>query len=852
MSREGFPVPPGFILTTLFFRSWIDALSEWPEWKNMEQASPGELKGCCDRLKDRCSVLFFDDRQKALLTECIGRLIAAAHCELFAVRSSSPEEDLEGASFAGGYTTSLGVLPSGIEEAVKTSFASLFDTRVLLYKREHGFNSGNPRIAVIVQEQIPSEKAGVAFSINPLNNCYDEAVVNANRGLGESVVAGLAAPDLFVVDKVTGVFLDQKSGGKETVILLDKMGGIRRETVSPAAGFCLASSEVLRIVDLVKKVETSYGQPVDIEWAFAGNRLFLLQARPVTAWIPLPASMLTKPGERRILYYDHTLHDVQDALTVLGTEFFREMQSHLTSAMMGNRDVFDAKDGLFVTESGRGYANYSNTIRMTGRKMAADAIRTSDAVGARMIDTLDLSAYIPRRLPARLKGVYFSLMRVNVMAVLKMLKKLKKPEKFHADYLKERDKILAELQKLERSVMPVKLIVDVYFKLVVPFTATATVPLLAAVDIFKSRIKKIFRKTDETVISRLVYLYRCLPHNVTVEMGLALSDLACYREIAECRNEDEFVTHLHAGSFSSEFKAAWENFMQLYGCRCPREVDIAVPRYSEAPGAVFRQLQILSRACTSDQNPRALYEKGVRQREETYAELYALAQKRGKARKFAQNYHLVALFSGYRELPKYLIVKVLALLRKRILEQAAVFVAAGRLVDPGQIFNLTLADIELGLADITCNLQEKANANAVFYNKIKHVKHFPRFIDSRGKILKPLPRPAAAGELAGDPISPGIVRGKVKVLHEPDEKPVFPGEILVAHLTDPGWTPLFLNAGGIILEIGGVLQHGALVAREYAKPCIAGITGAVTLLQDGQEIEMDGATGIIRFLDKQK
>ena len=124
----------------------------------------------------------------------------------------------------------------------------------------------------------------------------------------------------------------------------------------------------------------------------------------------------------------------------------------------------------------------------------------------------------------------------------------------------------------------------------------------------------------------------------------------------------------------------------------------------------------------------------------------------------------------------------------------------------------------------------------------------PNFIDSRGKILRPPRKEAKEGELVGEPISPGIVQGKVKVLHEPDEKPVLPGEILVARATDPGWTPLFLNSAGIVLEVRGTLQHGALVAREYGKPCVAGIEHATSVLVDGQVVELDGAHGVIRLM----
>jgi pyruvate,water dikinase len=146
------------------------------------------------------------------------------------------------------------------------------------------------------------------------------------------------------------------------------------------------------------------------------------------------------------------------------------------------------------------------------------------------------------------------------------------------------------------------------------------------------------------------------------------------------------------------------------------------------------------------------------------------------------------------------------------------------------------------------DLRALAEQNTRFLNRFRRVRSLPRIVDSRGKILRPPTREAGEGELLGEPISTGTVRGRIKVLHRPDEKPVLPGEILVARATDPGWTPLFINASGVILEVGGMLQHGALVAREYGKPCVAGIDDATSIFSDGQVVQVDGASGIIRLI----
>jgi phosphoenolpyruvate synthase/pyruvate phosphate dikinase len=181
---------------------------------------------------------------------------------------------------------------------------------------------------------------------------------------------------------------------------------------------------------------------------------------------------------------------------------------------------------------------------------------------------------------------------------------------------------------------------------------------------------------------------------------------------------------------------------------------------------------------------------------------------------------------------------------------AQTFVVEGRLDHPDQIFDLTIEDIDHALIDSSLDLLVLGEERTVLLNKIKQSHRIARVIDSRGKIYSPPRKEAGPGQLIGVPISPGIVQGKVKVFHRIDEKKLLPGEILVTRATDPGWTPLFINAKGIILEIGGALQHGAVVAREYGIPCVSGLDGATDNLKDGQFVELDGSNGVVRILEE--
>jgi phosphoenolpyruvate synthase/pyruvate phosphate dikinase len=194
MTQHGLPVPPGFVLTVAFFEPWLEYIKQTPEWANVLDSSPRALAPNTVAVEELCKRLELDDAHKAVLAAALETLKTDGTTLLVAVRSSSPEEDLEELSFAGGYETTLGVREETLEDALRHSFASCFAERVLVYKKEHGLPVDKPRIGVIVQKQIAAETAGVAFSLNPVNNCYDEAVINANFGIGESVVSGMVSP----------------------------------------------------------------------------------------------------------------------------------------------------------------------------------------------------------------------------------------------------------------------------------------------------------------------------------------------------------------------------------------------------------------------------------------------------------------------------------------------------------------------------------------------------------------------------------------------------------------------------------------------------------------------------------
>jgi pyruvate,water dikinase len=248
-------------------------------------------------------------------------------------------------------------------------------------------------------------------------------------------------------------------------------------------------------------------------------------------------------------------------------------------------------------------------------------------------------------------------------------------------------------------------------------------------------------------------------------------------------------------------------------------------------------------------DPALVHGRQVDARRGAYAEL--LARAGWLRRPLLRRVHtLIELYAGTRETPKHELVRLVAALRRRALVEGRRLVEAGRLDAPEHVFDLTFHDLVAALRDGALDVRALRERRSAFQRRIAgRVRHFPQVIDSRGRILRPPPRHETPGVLRGMPIAAGVARGPVKLLHDPHDKPLAPGDILVAYTTDPGWTPLFVNAAAIVLEIGGVLQHGAVIAREYGKPCVAGIDRVMTRLRDGQRVEVDGTAGVIRLLD---
>ena len=848
--KNGFHVPLAVILSTEFFAPWIGALKATPEWDAFSQAKDGDITTSAKAVKQTILSIALTDDQNQTLEE-VRRYIASEGIWLMAVRSSSPEEDLEGASFAGIYETVLGVTIENLADAIRTCFASALDERVVAYKKQNGFDRLDPKIAVIIQKQVASDVSGVAFSLNPINNSYDQCVINANFGLGETVVDGTVTPDEAVVDKVTNTILEKSLGKKDIAAYLKADGGVETKAPDSSSDFCLSDDQIIAITKLTTQIEAEYDKPMDIEWAYENKQLYLLQARPITTYYKLPEEMITKPGEQKNIYHDALLTEqgLPESLSPLGVDMFLSLGRLIAPGVPGE-DFFSIEQGMAFGSVGRMFTHLGRMLKIMGKNATVKTYRVTDSLGAQIMEGMDLKQYTPKRFP---KGFIKNLIKTGLGAMIfirPLLRANKNPDEYLQHYVKENEKLRADLSKEYEQFTSFEDFAATSFLRVGTHMNGVQLPALMASESARGKLKKIFKNEPEEVQEHLRYIEQSFPNNVTIEMGLLLYELSQFPDIQQIASAQEFANKLESNQLSAEFMRRWQTFVKDYGFRGPKELDVATPRYYEKPEEVFAILKTMEGHKDPALTPKGVFENGAGRRVESVRFLEEYLEKKSpkKVRSFRKYYKLLENFAALRESPKYYIIMAIDYIRRRALRMGAQWVAAGRLDNANQVFDLKWNEVKRAEQDLSLDIRYLAKTNRAYFAQFNTDNDPPTLIDSRGFIPKLPPQPRKDNQLIGTPVSSGHVVGKVKVLKTSDEKPLLPKEILVTKATDPGWTTLFINAGGVLLESGGTLQHGASVAREMGKPCIVGIEDVTKILQDNQTVQMDGATGIVEII----
>lgn len=866
LSAARLPVPPGFCLTTSAYRYALSAIGMEDIFALLQDAEASDLDEL-NRLAARARSLVLD----AGVPTDVAEAVRAAYRKLgdaapVAVRSSATAEDLAFASFAGQQDTFLNVVGAdAVLDAVSRCWASLWTDRAVSYRTTNGIDHSTVTLAVVVQEMVDSATAGVMFTANPVTGRRREAVIDASPGLGEAVVSGAVNPDQYVVDMQSNSILKRTLGDRQVEIRslagggterIERAGGaeaLENHSVQP----CLSDDQIRALADLGGRVEAHYGAPQDTEWAIdSSGKLWLTQARPITTLYPLTSRVSATPGEHAFLNFS-LAQGLTRPLTPMGLAGIR-----LIASSVARRAAFDVPDprsgpSPYCEAGQRIFFDFTSVLRSkVGRAIVPRIFDIMEARSAAVIRGLfdDPRFSVTIKTPIRLirhvapVAAKYRVPESAIRALFRPDAAMKRQEQLEAE-LHQALQVPEGITALQRIAHVQRILGEEVF---------ATVPQVLPLPVLGFAMLGLVRKMlgEQAPLDQLQTVIRGLPNNVTTEMDLALWQLA--KEIRDDPEALAFLSYPTLEELVRQFKdkklpavaqAGLEAFLRTYGHRAVAEIDLGMPRWSDDPthilGVVVNYLRLEHTADAPDQQ----FRKAVREADEQVARLVARARARSPlhAKLVRTALDRTRRFAGMRELPKYNLVLGLASAREQLSLVGAELAEAGRIERAEDIFFLDLNEVETALAGN--KLHQLVEDRRADYAQELRRRHIPRVLLSDGTEPEATATAGgtagAPGTLSGSPASAGVITAPARVILDPVGAHLEPGEILVAPSTDPGWTPLFLTAGGLVMEMGGPNSHGAVVAREYGIPAVVGVPDATLRISSGQIITVDGAAGTV-------
>jgi phosphohistidine swiveling domain-containing protein len=855
--RAGFAVPPGFCVTTNAYASVAASAELDPLLGVLSTVAPTDTA----RQAELAAVV-----RTAILQAPVPRDITAAITDAYqalgqgetvpvAVRSSATAEDLPDASFAGQQETFLNVIGAeAVLDAVRRCWASLWTDRAVNYRATHGIDPHAVRLAIVVQRMVDAQIAGVLFTANPLTGKRRQAVIDANPGLGEAVVSGATTPDHFVVNTATSAIVERHLGDKQIIIRAIAGGGTERIEQPAQHATCLLDTQVQALAALGAQVEAYFGVAQDIEWALdAADHLWLLQARPITTLFPLPNDAPATDEVLRAYLCFTVQQGTFQPFTPIGISAIRLLASAITTFLgFPPHDILQGPD--FVTQAAsRVFLDVTSVLRSAfGRTVLTQMMAQAEAHAATIFRQLStdprLSLLKTQRLPMVL-AIGRALARTRVPWYL--LLALVRPDSAQARLLQLTDRLRGAMSittttdPRARVIFAERLFFDAIAHLL-PATAPIMLGSMGTLTL-ASRLLG-----DRATAAELQIVMRGLPNNPTTEMNLALWSLAQTVQadpptaaLVQNTSPTKLSDAYRSASLPAALQHSLAQFLATYGHRSVNELDLGVPRWAEDPTYLFGVLASYLQLRDSAQAPDHQFQRAT---QESEAMLIELTRRAPGVRGLLVRFLLrrARALGGLREMPRFALALLLAQARMLLSPVGQELVLVGRLEQASDIFFLSLPEINAALdgADMRRNVRERHAE----YDRECTRRRVPLVLLSDG--AEPTIESAtrtSAGQLRGTPASSGRVTGVARIMRDPHAAQLAQGEILVAPSTDPGWTPLFLTAGGLVMETGGAMSHGAIVAREYGIPAVVGVAEATERIRTGQRITVDGGAGTVTF-----
>ncbi len=856
LMAAGLAVPEGFCVTTDAYRNYlghiVTDLAAVSATSIQQRILTGELP------------TVMQDELAAAYWQLVG---AQGGAQPVAVRSSATAEDLAGASFAGQYDSFLNVRGGDVLlNAVKRCWASLWTERAVAYRAQHKVETMGAAMAVIVQAMVPAEVSGVAFTVNPVSGDSGEMLVNAARGLGDAVVSGRIAPDEFTIDKAT-----------RTV----KRARIVNQTASTAPWprrqkGCLSTAQLNELARIALTIEQLFGAAQDIEWAYSGGMFHILQARPVTA--------MPQRQKYDVSWGDPANQELARSRTVFWCNWnTRENMPYPLKPMAWSsfNDILvpEIMKVLYGIGPGSPLEHYCHFIDLVdGRAYWNMTLLAGHPFGGRtimgLLDKLDIEAdqafkslaaegaFRPAQLPIRrwsLIGPFFR----NAATFLSFpwLASPRWLDRRCDRFWRQADQYVT-LELSGRSTLEIIGEARRYGYIIAKFSF----PLLVVASKSLLGLWIIGRLVRRWPDLRIDTLLAGIKGNKTTETALELfklsqapqpvRDIFCASDItgiAQVRAIDRKLSSTPEGKI---FLQGMGHFMTSYGHRGMKDLDVGYPSWKEDPTYVYQMIKSYLTLGPEDPNPLAQFEKAAAKRVDLEREIErrlsgSVADRVVPIRRWLFRWakKLVHDFFPWRENEKFYGIKVFPGSRRIIVEIGRRYAAAGLIGDPGDIFYLTVPEVErqergrglsaMGIKDLVqerkAKWEHQVNQPAPFIVRSDGV------INRTNSVLF-----NERNELRGIAAASGAARGRARIIREPSQAGSFrAGEILVAPYTEPGWAPLFLLARALVMEVGGSICHGAIVAREYGIPAVVGVRGATELIRDGDEITVDGDRGVV-------
>jgi phosphoenolpyruvate synthase/pyruvate phosphate dikinase len=831
---EGIRVPPSFCVTTdAFRRIMADAPSIDDRLDRLSRLNPDDreaIRTLSAEIRRSLEGIAIPDDLASAITRALARLGEQA---AYAVRSSGTAEDLPTASFAGQQDTYLNVVgPAAILQHVSRCWASLFTERAVTYRLRNGFDHRKVHMAVVVQQMVFPHAAGILFTADPVTSNRKVASVEASFGLGEALVSGLVNADLYKVRD--GEVVAKAVATKRLAIHASPAGGTQEQAIEPERQEqpALTDAQVMRLAHLGRRIEAHFGRPQDIEWCLVDDGFQIVQSRPITTLFPIPVA-----GDRENHVYLSVGHQqmMTDAMKPLGLSLF-QLTALPTMHEAGGRLFVDVTQRL-ASPASRGplLEVIGNSDPLTG-----DALHTilerDDFVQS--IPDEGPAGPPPGNAPAPIEtdpAIVTELIGRSQASIAALKRDIR--TKSGSALL---DFILADIQELKRIL----------------FDPQSHQVFMGAMEASWWLNEQLHAWLGEKNAADT--LTQSVPDNVTSEMGLALLDVADvirpHPEVVALLQhveDDGFLDELASLAGGREARDAILAFLDKYGMRCVGEIDITRPRWSERPTTLVPVILGNIKNFVPGAGERR-FEQGRQEawnkEQELLERLRALPDGERKAEEAKRMIDRVRTFIGYREYPKYGMVSRYFVYKQALLEEAERLVQTDVFREMQDIFYLTFQE-----------LHDVVRANQMDEQLIRQRKDAfrsyqaltpPRVLTSEGEVIAGAYRrdDVPTGALVGLAVSAGTIEGRARVILDMAEAELEPGDILVTAYTDPSWSPLFVAITGLVTEVGGLMTHGAVIAREYGLPAVVGVEQATRLIRDGQRIRVHGTDGYVEIL----